>query len=299
MKYTTGTTLKLLATITVIMATSTIASSGLAADEGRKMVDPGNEPVSKVVVQITQLPGISKGAGNGVIVGADACHVLTNFHVAYGKDNNPKGGMILVDDQEVGHVVEVGVDLDPKTGTFRRKIKARVIEFGNFEEGTSQGMRGDLAMLKLDECLGKSYGLVKVEKPEPGQVAPDGALTVFGFSKIAENKSGLFAEKACGAVEVTPIAGLFISTCKIVPGASGSPVLKQDKNGEWLLVGMQTGELTLKSGKMIAYALHSSTLAKFVEGVIGSEPIRMGLASVASTNDTVTAQSSSGKTVVR
>lgn len=269
------TKMKIFAKIIVIMATSAMTFSGFAADEGRKKIDPATEPISKVVVQVAQLPGISKGAGNGVVVGSEACHVLTNFHVAYGKGQKPEGGMILVDNQEVGHVVEVGVDLDTKTGTFRRRIKARVVEFGNFEEGNSMGMRGDLAMLKLDECLGKQYGLVKVEKPEQGQVAPLGALTVLGFSKITETKFALFAEKTCGAVQKTPIAGLFVSTCKIIAGASGSPVLKQDKNGQWLLVGMQTGELTLKGGEMIAYALHSSTIAPFVESVLGSEPIVM------------------------
>lgn len=273
MKYTRGTTMKILAIITAAMATLTIISPAFAVDEGRKMIDPATEPVSKVVVQVAQLLGISKGAGNGVVVGSEACHVLTNFHVAYGKGNKPEGGMILVDNQEVGHVVEVGVDLDTKTGTFRRRIKARVVEFGNFEEGNSMGMRGDLAMLKLDECLGKQYGLVKIEKPEQGQVAPLGALTVLGFSKITETKFALFAEKTCGAVQKTPIAGLFVSTCESLPGTSGSPVLKQDKNGQWLLVGMQTGRLTLKGGEMISYALHSSTIAPFVESVLGSEPI--------------------------
>lgn len=134
--------------IVLLLAVLWCASS-FGQESARKPVDPSG-PFAKLVGQITQA-GPSDGAfANGFIVGAEGCHILTNFHVAFGKAKDPKTGEVeMVDRVDVGHLVHFAFDLDSKTGKFKRTMRAKVVDFGNYEAGTSRGFLGDLALLRL------------------------------------------------------------------------------------------------------------------------------------------------------
>lgn len=275
-----------------------VASSSVQAEEGRQIIDPATLPISKAIVQITQLEGVADGgAANGFIIGNAGCHVLTNFHVAFAKDKRADGSMVLVEDQEVGHTVNIGIDLDPRTGIFRRLLKARVLDFGNYEEHTTEGMRGDISILKLDDCLGEAYGILKIMKVTQGHAPPVGLLSTLSVSKIAADKSALFLEKGCAAADKTPIAGLFVSTCMTVSGMSGSPVIKFEKNGKYTVVGMSAGHIQTKNGQKVSYALNYSLIAPFVESVLGGDPMISSApdATVAGPNLTTTSLAAAGK----
>lgn len=274
-----------------------VASSSVQAEEGRQIIDPATLPISKAIVQITQLNGVADGgAANGFIIGKAGCHVLTNFHVAFATDKKKANGeMILVPDLEVGHTVNVGIDLDAKTGVFSRNLKARVVDFGNYEQGTTEGLRGDIAVLKLDECLGEKYGKLKIQKSTQGHRPPTGILSTLSISKISETKSALFIEKECAAADRTPIAGIFVSTCTTIGGMSGSPIIRTEKGGRYTVVGITTGAFLTETGE-ISRALNYSIIAPFVEGVLGDEPIVSAAPNAAAApNLTTTSSNTAGK----
>jgi hypothetical protein len=52
-------------------------------------------------------------------------------------------------------------------GRFGARARATVVELGNFSSGTCDGMAGDWAILRPDECLGKKLGFVKHAHPGP------------------------------------------------------------------------------------------------------------------------------------
>ena len=131
-----------------------IAQKSNAADAGRLQISPSAHPLAKLVVEVAQVDGDLFFVGNGFVVGVDGCHVLTNVHVAYGKGRDANGDIVFVENIETGHVVEVGMDLNSRTGTYARKIKAIVVEFGNYKAKDKRKARNDLAILKLDDCLG-------------------------------------------------------------------------------------------------------------------------------------------------
>lgn len=253
-----------------LLLSTAFLSAAHGAAEGRKQIDPSAHPLAKSVVQIGQVGGKTMSVGNGLVVGKDGCHVLTNYHVAFGKGRAKDGSIQLVDKVETGHVVEVGVDLNANTGKFNRTMKARVVEFKNFTRQRGF-LKNDLAMLKLDECLGKAYGLARFEMPDKSVKVPQTVLSTLSLTKTSITTTGLFYEAQCVAGATTPIAGLFFQSCETIAGMSGSPVFRTEIDGTYTVVGLSSGLYPTESGGEIPYAIYSSVLKPFVASVLGSE----------------------------
>lgn len=271
-----------------------VSQSAFSVESARKQISPADHPFSKMVVEVVS---VSTVVGNGIVVGEDGCNVLTNFHVAFGKSVDRNGDILLVDRLETGHVVDVGVDLNPRTGTFNRTIRARVVEFANFRPKDLRSRKHDLAMLRLDTCLGREYGLARFEVPEDGVRVPQSQLQTLSLSKTDAKRSALFFQEKCVSESRSAVAGLFFSNCETKPGMSGSPILRADSDGGFTVVGINTGSLPTVEGTEIPFAIFSSVIAPFVQSVIGSSTIRMGQAATPpATSGTVkTAQETSGR----
>ena len=257
-----------------LLLSTAFLSVAHGAGEGREQIVPSAHPFAKAIVQIGQIGGNPLFVANGVVVGKDGCHVLTNYHVAFGKGRAQDGSVEMVDKVETGHVVEVGVDLNASTGKFGRTIKARVVEFGNFKANSPGFIKNDLAMLKLDECLGKAYGLARFEMPDKSVKVPQTVLSTLNLTKTSAATTGLFYEAQCVAGATTPIAGLFAQSCVSIPGTSGSPVFRTEADGTYTVVGLSSGRFATESHGEIAYAIYSSRLTPFVESVLGSELVK-------------------------
>ena len=242
-----------------------IAIPAIADVTARKPIDP-KSPYAKLTGQITQLVATDDGFGNGFVVGADGCHVLTNFHVAFGKSTDAKTGEIeLVDRVEVGHTVNFAVDVDAKSGKFQRTIKAKVVEFGNYEAGTSRGFLGDMALLQLETCLGKEYGDLPIDRPTAGKNLPTGRLMTVSSSRNSSGKNEVLSEVGCQARAATTITGMMLSNCEIVPGMSGSMILEEVDN-EWRLAGISTEGGAVVDGRQISKAIYASAVNRFLDG---------------------------------
>ena len=181
----------------------------------------------------------------------------------------------MVDKVETGHVVEVGVDLNGDTGKFGRTLKARVVEFKNYSRSKGRGfLKNDLAMLRLDECLGNAYGLARFEMPDKSIKVPRTVLSTLSLTRTSAATTGLFYEAQCVAGATTPIAGLFMQTCDTIPGMSGSPIFRSETAGTYTVVGIVSGSFETEGYGEIPYAIYSSQLTPFVESVLGSELVK-------------------------
>lgn len=246
----------------------------LAQTTGRKVADPKGR-FTKLVGELTQIKD-AKGAGNAFIVGAQGCHIVSNFHVAFGKSKDPKTGEIeIVENADVGHKVNFAFDLDAKTGKFKRSMKATVVEFGNYEADTKTGLLGDLAILRLDSCLGREFAGPELDRPDTAKSVPSGKLMTVSTSRKATDprQSEILVEEGCKADSQTPIGGVMVSNCETPPGTSGSMVLEQGADQNWRLVGISTSNRTLKDGTVVSFAIYSRVLTKFIDSVIGEESI--------------------------
>ncbi len=79
--------------LTFSFASAQQSNGGFADLGNRKPVDPDG-PIAKLVGLITQVGAKGEEYGNGFVVGAEGCHVLTNFHVAFGKSVDRSSGEI-------------------------------------------------------------------------------------------------------------------------------------------------------------------------------------------------------------
>ena len=239
--------------------------SVVAVAQSRQPVDPMS-PFAKLTGQLSQTPG-SSAFGNAFIVGQDGCHILTNFHVAFGKSKDPKTGEIkFVDNIDVGHTVYFAFDLDARTGKFQRTMKAKVVEYGDYEAGTAPGMLGDIALLRLETCLGPKYAGIEIDRPAPGKRVPTGELMTISSSRDASGKNEVLVEEGCHALPFTAVTGIILASCESVPGMSGAMILELGEDQKWRLAGMNIGRST-GGGKQPSKVLYASAINKFLDGI--------------------------------
>lgn len=243
----------------------------MADVSARKPIDPKGQ-FAKLAGQITQLPGEKSTMwGNAFVVGSEGCHILTNFHVAFGKSKDQDGVLELVENVDVGHTVNFSIDLDAKTGKFKRTLKAKVVEFGNFEDGTSRGLLGDIALLRLENCLGKEYAQLEIDRPEKGKLLPTGRLTTINVMRDEQGKNVMMSQENCQSLAATTVTGVITTNCEAPGGASGSMILEEGKDGKFRLVGLTAKGGAFKTGEKISQALYASTINKFVDPILGGE----------------------------
>lgn len=245
-----------------------------AEESARKPMDPKSpNPFAKLVGEISQLPSSGGNlVGNAFVVGRDGCNILTNFHVAFGKTKDAEGNVTLFEKTEVGHTVTFSLDLDSKTGKFKRQMKAKVIEYGNYQSGTTRGFLGDVAVLQLESCLGKEYAGPELDRPEPTKRSPTGKLTTVSTSRDESGKNQILIQEGCRA-ENTPVTGMLVSNCEIVPGMSGSMVLEEGDDGKQRLVGLNVQHNFFRDGRKVAVGIYSKVLTKFLDGALGEMPV--------------------------
>jgi len=243
------------------------AASALSAERMRTQIAPSAHPLAKIIARVSPV-GSTTIAGNGFVVGGNGCHVLTNFHVAFAKGLDAAGDIEWVTPIAPGHPVEIKVDLNAD-GTHMRTLEGRVVEYLNYDTDDMFGRSNDLAMIKLDDCLGKEYGIARFELPERTVHVPDTEISTLSLSSISPEKSALYIEKDCVAGSRSPIAGLFVHGCKSIPGMSGSPIFRNDTDGGFTIVGVTTGQIKPEGRPGLNYAIFSSIVTPFVRRVVG------------------------------
>jgi len=292
------------AAIFTILSIFSIAEVALAKST-RKFLD-SSHPLAKAVAAVSQKGG--KGLlGNGVIVGDGGCFVLTNAHVAFGKSKDESGRVELIEQVKVGHEVMVNVDFDSKSGKFRKALKASVVEFGNYESDTRRGRSEDVALLKLETCLGPGYGIANFEQDAETKRIPVGKLSTVSISDI-NGKVGIVVEDECSPFEgvegnpaaISPITGLAVTNCHLQEGMSGSMLLASDSSGSTRLVGINQGKDQMADGSVVSVAVYARKFNKVLASVLGEGPFASSdIAGDRRPQTEQTAMAPAGRTVVR
>jgi len=184
---------------------------------------------------------------------------------------------------KVGQTAEFVIGPDPANpGRFFAHARATVIAFGNFSDRDFDGMAGDWAILRLDECLGKKFGFLKYSRSGHEGPLPRGDLMTIGFPRSRGRQAGITVETGCRARDHGPVEGLMGVDCAFEAGMSGGPVLERQVDGSWLVVGLiqqsMGGTDKLLPSYSMAYRNQAVSVTAFrnaLDGVLRAEAKRI------------------------
>jgi len=169
---------------------------------------------------------------------------------------DPRTGDVKISGPKIGHTADFLIGPDPKVpSTFATRTRATVVAFGRFSKSDFRGMAGDWAILRLDECLGRKYGYLKYARPERESPMPTRALMTIGFPRSRASQPGITVERGCRARDHGPVAGLVGVDCAFESGMSGGPVLEQQSDGTWRLVGLIQQSMAPVAGVLPEYSM--------------------------------------------
>ena len=178
------------------------------------------------------------GAGGTAFL-VSSCHIATAYHVAFMSRRNPTTGAVEIAHPRIGHTADFLLGPDPRVASkFAVKTRATVVAFGRFSQADFHGMAGDWAILRLDRCLGRTYGYLSHARPDRDTSMPARELMTIGFPASRAARPGITVESGCKARDHGPVAGLVGVDCAFESGVSGGPVLERQSDGRWLVVGL-------------------------------------------------------------
>lgn len=261
---------------TLLVLVLIFISVGEADAQTRKPVDPKSR-LNKIVAEVSQ---INEGnlVGSAWFYGENGCYAVTNYHVAFGQTKrtykHPRTGkevqkIVLVNNPGPGHKVNLSFDLNPKLKEYTRTVVATVVAFGNFEQGTIDGVAEDLALLRLTPCVGPDYAGLEVDRSEVNQKTPPGRLTTVSSMRTPESKIVIATQEVCWALAETPGAGLVGHNCESFDGMSGSMLLADGK-----IVGVSVMGYKFEDGVQIGIAISAKYLNKFLNDYFNQAPAK-------------------------
>ena len=234
--------------ITILQVLALIGSLHIAApamavifgNDNRRQASADENPIYRRVGIITKVDeNIDHGHGTAWLSGE--CLITTNYHVAF-FNSRKEDGKVITTRAKRGVALDFHVDLQPgRTKSFAKKVRAEVIDFGNWTPGDTTGAFEDFVLLKLDQCIGRDLGFLEVKSPSNRYWQPAGELTVIGYPQDRWTDSGVTVESGCKAPDTSAGVGGATIDCSFTPGSSGSPVLEIQDNGAHLVTGMVTG----------------------------------------------------------
>ena len=268
-----------LALLCALIFASAAAANVFVAD--RREYRPADQPLLR---SVGILVNARRQVGTAFLVGE--CHVMTAFHSAFFGDAQAISSGELVGAPRTGHALAFYIGPDPeRPGLFRHRSVARVVDYGNYHPAAARGMTGDWAMLQLEDCLGREYGFLPTLRPTTSDYLPRGPLMTISFPYSGWNRPGVAVEEGCRAREAGPVTGLVAVDCAFEGGMSGGPVLEQQPDGQWRVVGIM--QLRFKPVERVLPAfehrhrnqmVHAVAFFRSLERVLAGAPVREAVA---------------------
>ena len=180
--------------------------------------------------------------GTAFLVGE--CHIVTTFHTAF-PNYRDKGFRPSPEHKSQFYVGRTEGSRSSFRG-YRSTAEATPVQWGNYLDKTPAGeqtigsLQNDWAILKLNDCLGRSFGFVNFAVPFRSMDERTTVVSVAGFPEDRQKNPGLTFERNCRIRTQGP--GFLAGTdCGLVPGGSGGPVF-EERDGVFYVIGMMTRE---------------------------------------------------------
>jgi len=193
------------------------------------------------------------GAGGTAFL-VSSCHIATAYHVAFLSRESPRA--LARRKAAADDAPEFLLGPDPELASrFTAKTRAHVVAFGRFSAKDYRGMAGDWAILRLDDCLGTHYGYLRYARDAQVGSVPSGALMTIGFPASRSGQPGITMERGCRAHDFGPVPELVGVDCAFESGMSGGPILEQQADGSWLVVGLVQQSMGAVDGVLTSYSM--------------------------------------------
>ncbi len=189
--------------------------------------------------------GQTTGSCTGTLIGVDL--VLTNAH--------------CIIDEASDRPTTQTVVFRPNLVRGRAEAQAQVVDVTYGDSPYTGQAADDWALLKLDQPLGDTYGYLgwrTLDLDDPAVLdQTSGNISIVGYAgdfpteaMIVFGEPGETAglSEGCSVLLVVPdgtFANTLIHDCDTNPGASGGPILAQFEDGEYYLVGLHSGSISL------------------------------------------------------
>ncbi len=229
-------TAKLLLSVLSMVAAASVANATVYGSDPRKQVSPDENPIYQRVGVITKA-GTDEVLGTAWLSGE--CQITATYHSVFFKER-AASGKVITSRGKKGVAVDFHIGLKPgKTKSYEQKIRAEVVDFGNYMPGDTTGTFQDYAHLKLDSCVGKDIGYLEVKRSKGTFEKPDFDLMVVGFHQDRYfSQAGISVEIGCKAQDLSAGVGGATVDCSAMPMCSGCPVLEKQVDGKYLVTGM-------------------------------------------------------------
>ena len=79
----------------------------------------------------------------------------------------------------------------------------------------------------------------------------------------------IVVQQGCKSFEATPVDGLFLADCEVVPGMSGSAVYEMGADKKWRWTGLATKHRSDAAGTKVMLAINAKTIAQFFHKAFG------------------------------
>jgi V8-like Glu-specific endopeptidase len=251
------------------------AQANIFVTDRRQQSDASLPPLRSVGLLHHAVAGVG---GTAFLIGA--CHALTAHHVAFPQDLAAAAGRAGGGRASKAQFL-VGAD-PARPGQFASRSRVWVVAKGRFSDADYAGMAGDWALLKLEVCLGRQYGFLKLGRVAADSPMPTGALMVAGYPRSRAHLPGITVERGCRARDHGPVNGLVGIDCAFESGMSGAPVLEHQRGRGWQVVGMVQQTLGSVDGILPDYSmlhrnqmLSVSAFRKEVEDALRAEARRV------------------------
>jgi Trypsin-like peptidase domain len=255
-----------------------VAAANVFVEDRREQRD-GSLPLLRSVGMLVH----PRGGGGGTAFLVGRCHIVTAHHVAYPAERVPVAASEKAAKGTVGQSAEFFVGPKPAApGTFTARARATVVAAGMFSAERFEGMAGDWAILRLDRCLGKTFGFLQYDRHGQSPPLPAGELMTIGFPRSRARQAGITVETGCNARDYGPVPGLLGVDCAFEAGMSGGPVLERQEDGSWLVIGLIQQSTRASDQVLPSYSMahrnqvvHVSAFRKALDRVLRSESRRV------------------------
>jgi hypothetical protein len=169
------------------------------------------------------------------------CHVLTNYHVAFGKKAqgmDPLFSLKKTGFPELNFYFGQGSDR-----SFAGHTNGTPVAWGNGANDPILGAAEDWAVVRLNQCVGMDYGYWEFAKFS-GEAFKQIPVNMAGLLREADVAKGIFRDEGCAVAgegfSSNEGGTMMYHTCSGVLGASGAPIYAL-VSGHPVIVGLNSG----------------------------------------------------------
>lgn len=204
------------------LAVTSLSAPAMAEDSRFEIHTTQDYRIFNSVGLVREIDESDPEHGSGFLI--SPCHVLTNYHVAFGSDSAEP-----VKDKRVRFSLNMGGRSGPET------FAGTVVGYGD-DFLPTRNRYDDWALIRLDANPGDRYGYFRIAAtPFPAVRQLDLISAGFPADKPVSSLWG----DACRIPDREQYG--WITNCILVPGSSGGPIATRNQRGEYVVVGMNSG----------------------------------------------------------